>query len=225
MLDRALDALIRQLEKRKFAATAMPRTRPRRATAGGRYIPAHVKRAVAARDQGRCTFVSEAGRRCSATYRLEFDHVEPVARGGRATVDGIRLRCRAHNQYEAERMFGAEFMRHKREQARRTATGAKTAAEAMGATKAAPEAKAEAEAQAAARACAHAAAPDQTQERDVIPWLRKLGFSAAEARRAAAFCESIPDAPIEERVRVALSFLCSRARYYGPATNSLGTAA
>jgi hypothetical protein len=29
-------------------------------------------------------------------------------------VSGIRLRCRAHNQYEAERTFGAEFMRTKR---------------------------------------------------------------------------------------------------------------
>ena len=25
---------------------------------------------------------------------------------GQATVDGIRLRCRGHNQYEAERTFG-----------------------------------------------------------------------------------------------------------------------
>ena len=29
-------------------------------------------------------------------------------------MSGIRLRCRAHNQYTAERTFGAEFMRHKR---------------------------------------------------------------------------------------------------------------
>jgi hypothetical protein len=29
-------------------------------------------------------------------------------------VDGIQLRCRAHNQFTAERTFGAEFMRHKR---------------------------------------------------------------------------------------------------------------
>jgi hypothetical protein len=41
-----------------------------------------------------------------------------VARGGRATVEGIRLLCRAHNQYEAERVFGAGFMDEKREQVR-----------------------------------------------------------------------------------------------------------
>jgi hypothetical protein len=38
-----------------------------------------------------------------------------VARGGRAAIDNLRLRCRAHNQYEAERAFGHEFVRHKRE--------------------------------------------------------------------------------------------------------------
>jgi hypothetical protein len=38
---------------------------------------------------------------------LEFDHIEPVARGGHATTANLRLRCRAHNQYEADRIFAA----------------------------------------------------------------------------------------------------------------------
>ncbi|MGH2406229.1 MAG: HNH endonuclease [bacterium] len=37
---------------------------------------------------------------------LEFHHVVPYARGGRSTVDNIELRCRTHNAYEAERLFG-----------------------------------------------------------------------------------------------------------------------
>src|SRR5437773_10460 len=92
VLDQALDALIVKLEKRKFAASARPQSKPR-PTTGKRHIPAHVKRTVWQRDQGRCTFVSEAGKRCPARTRLEFDHVEEVARGGTATVEGIRLRC------------------------------------------------------------------------------------------------------------------------------------
>jgi len=112
VLDRALDALIGQLEKRKLAATSLSRrSRPTRAR---RHIPAHVRRAVWERDQGRCTFVGENGHRCGGRTRLEFDHADPVARGGLATVDRMRLRCRAHNQFEAERVFGAEFMRGKR---------------------------------------------------------------------------------------------------------------
>jgi hypothetical protein len=44
--------------------------------------------------------------------------VHPVARGGKATIENTRLRCRAHNQYEAERTYGAGFMREKREAGR-----------------------------------------------------------------------------------------------------------
>jgi len=113
VLDRALDALISQLEKRKFGAT----DRPVRAHGSKslRYIPAHVRRAVRARDGDQCTYRDEHGKRCNERKFLEFDHIETVSRGGAATFSNLRLRCRAHNQYEAERAYGAGFMRHKRE--------------------------------------------------------------------------------------------------------------
>ena len=111
---RALKALIPQLERQKFAATPKPRPGHRASRAETRHIPAEVKRAVWERDGGQCTFVSPTGHRCSARTRLEFDHVEAFARGGEATVSGIRLRCRPHNQFAAERTFGTEFMRNKR---------------------------------------------------------------------------------------------------------------
>src|SRR6267142_3587633 len=117
VLDLALKALIEKLEKRKFAGTQHPRQRGCQ-KANPRHIPAQVKRAVWQRDGGQCTFASGAGRRCAARKLLEFDHIEEVARGGRASVAGIRLRCRAHNQYGAECTFGADFMRDKREAAR-----------------------------------------------------------------------------------------------------------
>jgi 5-methylcytosine-specific restriction endonuclease McrA len=112
-LGKALDLAIGELERRKHAATDRPRAA--RASRDPRHIPAAVKRAVRARDGDRCTFVSDRGQRCTERKALEYDHVEPVARGGRATADGIRLLCRAHNQHEAERVFGAAFMRGKRE--------------------------------------------------------------------------------------------------------------
>ena len=135
VLDRALDALISRLETRKIGSQAgRPRSsRPRdgasvprshaasnrRARPGRiRYIPARVRRAVWERDRGQCTFVTPSGHRCSARRFLEFDHVQPLARGGKATVEGLRLRCRAHNQHAAEQSFGTEFMKHKRELAR-----------------------------------------------------------------------------------------------------------
>ena len=114
VLDRALEALILQLERQKFGAT----TRPRRARASirKRHVPAHVRRAVWERDQGQCTFVGPDGKRCPAERYLEFDHINPVARGGRATVEKMRLRCHAHNQYEADRAFGAAFMSKRRQE-------------------------------------------------------------------------------------------------------------
>jgi 5-methylcytosine-specific restriction endonuclease McrA len=122
VIHRAFAALVAQLERRKFAKTERPRAN--RYTEDARHIPAGVKRAVWERDGGRCTFVGENGHRCESRARLEFDHVEPVANGGHATVKGLRLRCRAHNQLEAERHFGRDFMHAKRDDSPRPATGA-----------------------------------------------------------------------------------------------------
>lgn len=113
VLERALDTLIAKLEARKFAKTERPRTA--RDSSNPRHIPAEVKRAVVERDGGRCTFVGDHGHRCESREALEFDHAVPVARGGRSTLDNVRLRCQTHNQLEAERAFGEEFMRRKRE--------------------------------------------------------------------------------------------------------------
>ncbi|MEO5618662.1 MAG: hypothetical protein ABIS67_12920, partial [Candidatus Eisenbacteria bacterium] len=202
ILDRALVTLIGQLEKRKFAATVKPRAG--RISTGKRSIPAHVKRTVWQRDGRQCTFVSDTGRRCSSRKFLEFDHMDEVARGGVASVERIRLRCRAHNQYGAECTFGTEFMRQKR----RAAAEARAAAKAREAAEAHASAneRAAVEARAAANEQAAAAARAAKEARDVVPWLRKLGYRDKDARLAATHCEHIPDASLEERVRVALSW-------------------
>ncbi len=105
VLDRALTVLVDALLKQKIAATDRPRVgkppRPR-----SRHVPAAVRRAVWTRDGGRCAFVSRTGRRCAERGFLEFHHVRPYAAGGAATAENIELRCRAHNGYEAEQVFG-----------------------------------------------------------------------------------------------------------------------
>ena len=116
VMERALDALIASLEKQKFAATDSPRAR--RSDANSRYVPAEIKRAVWARDGGRCAFVSEQGKRCESRVRVELDHVIPVAKGGQTSTSNLRLLCRTHNQYAAECALGTGFMDTKREQAR-----------------------------------------------------------------------------------------------------------
>ncbi len=214
VLDRALDALIGQLERRKFAATDRPRPR-HQSRANPRHIPAEIRRAVWQRDGGQCTYKNISGHRCEARTRLEFDHIEPVARGGRASVSGVRIRCRTHNQYAAECAFGAGFMSRKREAAQREAHAARarataaTAEETRARAAAAEEARARAavaaeEARARAAAAAEEASVRAAAAAEVVPWLRVLGLRAEEAKRAAEPCQAIPDAPLEERLRCAL---------------------
>ena len=105
IFDRALDALLRDVEKTKCAHVDRPRqTRP-----GGnnsRHIPSQVKREVWRRDGAQCAFEGSDGRRCCEADFLEYHHVVPYARGGTTIADNLELRCRAHNAYEAEKDFG-----------------------------------------------------------------------------------------------------------------------
>jgi hypothetical protein len=105
VLDKALDLLLEQLLRRKFAVTDDPRD-GRAMAPGSRHIPSHVKREVFLRDRGCCAFVGRSGRRCAERRFVEFHHREPFAFGGPPTVGNVSLRCRAHNQYEAEVDFG-----------------------------------------------------------------------------------------------------------------------
>ena len=180
----AMRVLVRDLEKRRFAATERPRPCPQRDSASKRHVPAAVLRAVWKRDGGQCTFVSDSGHRCEARGRLELDHVIPVARGGEGTEQNLRLRCRPHNQHEAERTFGRGFMEEKRSEAKRQAAEVKTQKVAADAPRARERAAAEAELAAASHG---------------IPGLKILGHRDDDLRYAAKLYAAIPDAPTNVR--------------------------
>ena len=105
VIARALDVLVEDLVRQKYAATTDARA-SRGQGDDSRHIPAEVKRAVYIRDRGRCAFVGEGGRVCGERAFVEFHHVVPYAAGGRPTVENIQLRCRAHNTYESEVFYG-----------------------------------------------------------------------------------------------------------------------
>jgi 5-methylcytosine-specific restriction endonuclease McrA len=119
LIDQAVTEKLERLEARRFGLSRKPRKGARRAPSTepspSRHIPAAVRRAVYARDGGRCRFVDETGRRCPATGSLQFDHGRvPWARGGEHTVENLRLLCPAHNALEAERDYGkAAIDRHR----------------------------------------------------------------------------------------------------------------
>jgi hypothetical protein len=113
IVERAISLLLEKVEKAKRGAAARPRLiRPgtddliRTPLPASRDIPRAVKRGASRRDRDQCAYVAPNGTRCTERTFLEFHHREPYAKGGLATVDNISLRCRRHNQYEAELIFG-----------------------------------------------------------------------------------------------------------------------
>jgi 5-methylcytosine-specific restriction endonuclease McrA len=114
--DRKLEKVLHECIRRTLDQHARRRTgsekttgkTDRKAKPRGRYLPVEVRRQVWQRDEGRCAFVSADGRRCGATYKLEFLHIHPFAKGGAATVENIAVRCAMHNGFHAAMDFGAD---------------------------------------------------------------------------------------------------------------------
>jgi hypothetical protein len=73
------------------------------------YLPAPLKQAVWARARGQCEITrSRDGRRCSSRYRLDIDHVIPLALNGSNELSNLRLACRIHNRQQAREKLGEE---------------------------------------------------------------------------------------------------------------------
>jgi hypothetical protein len=103
IVERALDALLTQIYKRKAGITDKSRAQKSKsksttvATGTGRrtrYIRRAVRREVWTRDDGRCGFVGDDGHRCNETRALEFAHVHPWGRGGADTAINLGLRAK-----------------------------------------------------------------------------------------------------------------------------------
>jgi len=152
-------------------------------------------------------------------------------------VEGIRLRCRTHNQFEAECVFGAGFMSEKREAAVRAAAARRAERDAAEREREAAERAAERERAAAERATAReraqaeragereakarARAKAADPEKDVTPWLRQLGVRAEQARRIAASCEALPpETSLADRVRFAVRQLAPPHRHVAPSRST-----
>jgi hypothetical protein len=69
VVEKGLDLLIEKVKKERFAIVRKPRKKPEdvNGKASSRELPDAIKRAVYERDQGRCTFTDEKGRRCTKT--------------------------------------------------------------------------------------------------------------------------------------------------------------
>jgi hypothetical protein len=107
IVERALDLLVAELEKKRFGMTKRPK-RARSADPGR--ITNAVRREVAERDELRCTYVDGQGKRCNARAFLQHDHKLPRGLGGTSGADNVRDFCAAHNQLAAERVYGRSYI-------------------------------------------------------------------------------------------------------------------
>jgi hypothetical protein len=90
LLQMLIKDLIEKLEKTKFKLTNSSESlRP--LEDGTRVIPAHIKKEVYLRDEGKCVL-------CGSTHNLNYDHIIPYSLGGKSTLENIRLLCFNCNQ-------------------------------------------------------------------------------------------------------------------------------
>jgi len=134
IVEKALALLLTETKRKRAALVKRPRANARKRNDEGKHgstdksrddkggqrtrvIPSNVRRAVFERDGGRCAFIDDNGRKCGSAWQVELHHCVPFGRDGPHSVENIELRCRAHNQYEAELEFGKAFMEKRRQSA------------------------------------------------------------------------------------------------------------
>jgi 5-methylcytosine-specific restriction endonuclease McrA len=196
VVERAVDLLLADLEKKRLGRTNRPRRKPSTRTAKQGRVASGTRRKVYERDGLRCTYVSIDGRRCESRAFLELDHAEPRALGGGDDSANLRVLCRSHNQLLAEQAFGREHIEHKKHFRQKKcihhAGGGKD--EARDAESALP-------------------APLPTLDK-VRNALRNMGFQDAQARHAIAKVARMHDKvpPIEQALREALLVATATSR-------------
>jgi 5-methylcytosine-specific restriction endonuclease McrA len=118
----ALEAFLdKHSPRRRAKRRAMKKERKAEKPGGGfmtgnnsRYIPVEVRDEVWERDEGRCAFIGEDGKRCGSQIGLQVDHVYPFGLGGSSNDSAnLRLCCIQHNRYAAEQIYGKEYMERK----------------------------------------------------------------------------------------------------------------
>ena len=95
-------------------------TRPeRKDRTESRYVPSEVRERVFERAGHQCQYTSADGTRCSARTRLEIEHERPFAIYRSHEERFLRILCRRHNRFQAERVYGAKFIQNKIDDKRR----------------------------------------------------------------------------------------------------------
>ena len=77
-----------------------------------RYIPDETREIVLERANYQCEYHSESGIRCDQRTHLEIDHIILFAFGGSNDPENLRVLCKSHNLFEAQKHFPRFYEKH-----------------------------------------------------------------------------------------------------------------
>ena len=117
IVEAALDLLVAKLEKERFGKSDRPLMKERSCRPG--HVSQAKRRELFGRDGVQCSYIDEAGNRCSERGWLEIDHDRAKGRNGGEETKNLRIRCRAHNQMHAKDVFGADYIERRIEESKR----------------------------------------------------------------------------------------------------------
>ncbi|MBX3040354.1 MAG: HNH endonuclease [Bdellovibrionaceae bacterium] len=89
--------------KRESFATSIQNAGPSEKPSHRReHLRIAIKRDLLKKAQNRCEYTDlKTQKRCSSTYQLEVEHIQPLALGGSNSLENLRILCRAHNNHLA----------------------------------------------------------------------------------------------------------------------------
>ncbi len=108
IFDAALDALLREVKKKRMGKVERPQEK-RRPSQPGHVAQADV-REIWDRDGAQCAWIGPDGRRCTSTDGLQIDHIQAQGQGGTDESTNLRLLCQVHNLFHAKQCYGKEHV-------------------------------------------------------------------------------------------------------------------
>jgi 5-methylcytosine-specific restriction endonuclease McrA len=104
----ALENKLKQVRKCELKAIRRPSPIQ---NVSSRYIPQVIKRKIRKRASYTCEHVSMHRGKCTESRNLEFDHhITPYSKGGKNTLDNLRLVCKNHNTRQFVLDFGSKSL-------------------------------------------------------------------------------------------------------------------
>jgi len=108
LLEVSLENKLKQVKKCELKAIQRPSPIQ---SVRSRYISQVIKRKIRRRANYTCEHVSMQAGRCAESRNLEFDHhITPYSKGGKNTLENLRLVCKNHNTRQFVLDFGPKLL-------------------------------------------------------------------------------------------------------------------